>query len=171
MREDFYYRIAVISLTVPPLRERPQDIQLLSQYYIDHFAASMGKQGLILDKQAERLLMQYAWPGNARELENVIERAVILSGDSIQPEHLGLPLGIDLDALQATTVSLSAIAAEAAKKAEVELILKTLAQTSGNKSKAAQVLGVSYKTLLNKVKEYKLAGSAEPTQVEPSFRS
>jgi DNA-binding NtrC family response regulator len=131
----------------------------------------MGKQGLILDKQAERLLMQYAWPGNARELENVIERAVILSGDSIQPEHLGLPLGIDLDALQATTVSLSAIAAEAAKKAEVELILKTLAQTSGNKSKAAQVLGVSYKTLLNKVKEYKLAGSAEPTQVEPSFRS
>lgn len=171
MREDFYYRIAVISLTVPPLRERPQDIQLLSQYYIDHFAAAMGKPGLSLDKQAERLLTQYAWPGNARELENVIERAVILSGDSIKPEHLGLPLGIDLGALESTTVSLSAIAAEAAKKAEVEIILKTLAQTSGNKSKAAQVLGVSYKTLLNKVKEYKLAGSSEPTQVEPSCSS
>jgi two-component system response regulator AtoC len=161
MREDFYYRVAVITLTVPPLRERPLDIDLLTTYFIDHFCAAMGKAELVLSKEAACLLRQYKWPGNARELENVIERAVILSGDTIKPEHLGLPLQLDLDSIQDSTRSLSAIASEAARKAEIELIVRTLTQTSGNKSKAAQILGVSYKTLLNKVKEYKLGPPIE----------
>ncbi|MBX7142895.1 MAG: sigma-54 dependent transcriptional regulator [Oligoflexia bacterium] len=156
MREDFFYRIAVITLTVPPLRERPEDIELLTNYYIDHFSAGMNKPVVQLDKAAREVLRQYSWPGNARELENVIERAVILADSVIRPEHLGLNLSIDLGAMRDSVQSLTDIASEAAKRAEIEVISRVLTQTGGNKSKAAQILGVSYKTLLNKVKEYNL---------------
>ncbi|MBN8548674.1 MAG: sigma-54-dependent Fis family transcriptional regulator [Deltaproteobacteria bacterium] len=156
LREDFYYRIAVISLSLPPLRERPQDIEVLTQYYIDHFASGMGKAGLDLDRTARDMIRAYAWPGNARELENVMERAVILADSVIKPEHLGINISLNFQALDESVRTLSEIAGQAARRAEVDLITRTLAQTMGNKSKAAQILGVSYKTLLNKVKEYNL---------------
>ncbi len=156
MREDFYYRIAVITLTIPPLRERPEDVQLLAQHYVEYFSNLAGKAQLHLSRETERFLKLYQWPGNVRELENVMERASILAMDEILPSHLGIQLQSAADLLQESTTSLQEIAAFAVRNAEIEAISRVLAQTAGNKSKAAELLGVSYKTLLNKVKEYEL---------------
>ena len=163
VRDDFYYRIAVVTFEIPPLRARPEDVELLTRYYIDYFCSAIGKSGLTLDETACELLKAYPWPGNSRELENVIERAVILADDIIRPEHLGINLKLDLDAIAETSLTLPEIAQRAARKAEIALITKILEQTLGNKTRAAQILGVSYKTLLNKVKEYNLSAQ-EPSQ-------
>lgn len=165
LRDDFYYRIAVISLSIPPLRERIGDIALLTNYFVDWFCTAIGREPIKISRSAQEVLRTYRWPGNARELENVIERAVILAEEVIAPEHLGLNLNVDLTALAETSISLPEIAQRAARKAEVELIEKTLQQTRGNKSRAAEILGVSYKTLLNKVREYEIgapSASADP---------
>ena len=156
LREDFFYRIAVITLEVPPLRERPEDVELLINYFIEYFCNSIGKSTIQIDQNARHVLTHYNWPGNARELENVIERAVILADDKITAEHLGISLDPALQALDQAALSLTEIAAQASRKAEIDLITRVLNQTAGNKTKAAQILGVSYKTLLNKVKEYAL---------------
>lgn len=163
IREDFYYRLAVMTFEIPALRERPSDIELLVNYYLEHFSSYFGKD-LSVDEVALDILKAYNWPGNARELENVIERAVVLADGIITPEHLGISIEIDFDALDESKHSLSAIADRAAKKAEEEVIRRTLERTMGNKSRAAQLLGVSYKTLLNKVREFKL----ERSQLEMS---
>jgi DNA-binding NtrC family response regulator len=156
MREDFYYRIAVVTLALPALRERKSDIDVLANYFIEYFSARMEREKPSLSEGARALLHAYSWPGNARELENVVERAVILAGDSILAEHLGVSAdGIGCDGEPA--LSLTEIGEQAARKAEVELIIRTLERTRGNKSKAAQILGISYKTLLNKVRDYQLA--------------
>lgn len=156
IREDFYYRLAVVSFTVPPLRERKADIKVLTNYFVDYFCNVNGKKPLTLDADSWRLLENYSWPGNTRELENVIERACIMAEDQIKLENLGLNLGSSLDSLSDSSASLTEIASRAARKAEVDLITRILSQTLGNKTKAAQLLGVSYKTLLNKVKEYNI---------------
>lgn len=155
LREDFYYRIAVVTLAIPPLRERAEDIELLSGHYLEHFANKIGKASLRIDEAAKSLMRAYVWPGNARELENVIERAAILAENDIHPEHLGLAESALTNIIE-STVSLPEVAMQASRKAEVDLIKRILAQTLGNKTKAAQILGVSYKTLLNKVKEYSI---------------
>ncbi len=156
LREDFYYRLAVMTLMIPPLRERREDISLLIEYYIKSFCDEANRPLPVLSAEARRLLLSHSWPGNARELENVIERAVILAEDQILPDHLGLSVDPTISALQELTCTLPEIATLAARKAEIELITRVLSQTSGNKSRAAELLGVSYKTLLNKVKEYNI---------------
>lgn len=156
LREDFYYRLAVISFNLLPLRDRKEDVDLLVEHYLKHFASAIGNEKLKISKDAQNILKSYNWPGNARELENVMERAVILAESEIRPEHLGINLDLNLDLLDETTMTLHEISGKAAKRAEVDLISKTLNKTAGNKSKAAQILGVSYKTLLNKLKEYKI---------------
>lgn len=157
IREDFYYRIAVVTLELLPLRRRKPDISFLADYFIDYFCSITGREKLVLSREALDLLEGYPWPGNARELENVIERAVILAQDKILPEHLGLEMNIDFGIISDATATLPEIASKASRKAEVELIQRTLGQTSGNRTKAAELLGVSYKTLLNKIKEYQIA--------------
>ncbi len=159
LREDFFYRLAVISFSIPPLRERPSDIELLANYFLQYFSEKLSKQ-LCFDEQAMDFIRSYAWPGNARELENVVERASILADKVIQKEHLGVNLTFDLEAVSEAKASLSAIATSAARQAEIELIRRALDKTRGNKTKAAHILGVSYKTLLNKVKEYQLESGA-----------
>lgn len=156
LREDFYYRLAVVTFTLPPLRERKGDINLLVDYYINHFCHSMQKGPLNLPQSTREFLNRYTWPGNARELENVMERAVILAEEEIKIEHLGVSLGVNIDTVQEAAATLHEISNIAAKRAEVDLITRILNQTMGNKTKAAQILGVSYKTLLNKVKEYNI---------------
>lgn len=156
MREDFYYRIGVITLTLPSLRSRPADLELLVNSFLERFSQQSGRAVPQLAPVTWEYLRAYNWPGNARELENTIERAVILARDVVLPEHLGISLSIDFASLAETAQTLPEIAARAARHAEVETISKVLKQTSGNKSRAAQLLGVSYKTLLNKIKEYGL---------------
>lgn len=154
-REDFYYRLAIVTLTLPPLRARRADIELLAKRFISNFATLQGKESAPeLDPTALDILKHYDWPGNARELENVMERAVLLSGNVIRPENLGIDLKLSL--IEEGTATLHEIAARAAKEAEFHCIELALRETGGNKTKAAEKLGVSYKTLLQKVKEYNL---------------
>jgi DNA-binding NtrC family response regulator len=159
MREDFYFRLAVVTLALPPLRERVEDIKPLMQRFINDFSVSMGREDLRICPLAVEILESYSWPGNIRELENVIERAVLLADDEIRPEHLGIQVRLDFKALEEATRTLPEIAAHAVQQAEIEAIARALRITNGNKSKAAQLLGVSYKTLLHKVREYKLIES------------
>jgi DNA-binding NtrC family response regulator len=157
MREDFYYRIAVITLEIPPLRARKSDIELLTKHYVSYFCSQIGKSTLKIEETAKEILTRYKWPGNARELENVVERAVILANGQIGPDDLGINLKLDFDSLDDARLTLADIAASAAQRAEKDAISKALERSSGNKVRAARLLGVSYKTLLNKVKEYQLS--------------
>ena len=168
MRDDFYYRVAVVTLSLPPLRARANDIEMLTDYFVEYFCAKLGREKLPIDSAARELLGKYHWPGNARELENVIERAVITADATIRPEHLGIELKVDFSALNEAAVSLAEISQRAASAAEIEVISKILKQTNGNKSQAARILGVSYKTLLNKIKEYGLGTTAAEEPEEES---
>jgi len=156
LREDLFYRIAVVTLSLPPLRERRADIMLLAEYYREYFCNQLGRPGLEFGAAAKKMISDYHWPGNARELENVVERAVILAEREIAPEQLGIHLSLNLNSIDSATISLHQIAQHAAREAEIEVIRHMLAQTQGNKSRAARMLGVSYKTLLSKVREYAL---------------
>jgi two-component system, NtrC family, response regulator AtoC len=156
LREDLYYRVAIVNLTIPPLRERPEDVEFLAYRFAESFSVHFGKE-VSISREAIEILKRYRWPGNTRELENLIERAVILcNGATITPEHLGLELGLDLDVMTESASTLQEVAGQAARRAELAAISKALAQTGGNKSQAARLLGVSYKTLLSKVREFRL---------------
>ena len=151
-REDLYYRLGVVIFNIPALRDRADDIELIARELIRKFARNFQQVPPVLSSEALLLLKSYKWPGNVRELENAIERAMIFSDDIILPQHLDLPASETSE----TKKSLPEISQVASKKAEIEAITRILAETSGNKAKAARLLGVSYKTLLNKVKEYSL---------------
>jgi DNA-binding NtrC family response regulator len=154
LRQDLYYRINVIGICVPPLRDRREDIPLLVQAFIEEFNARNGKAVQGLSLEAARLLQRYHWPGNIRELRNVVERAVILSrGNFIEPEYLP-------GDLSATPPSLSQGSADltpgmTVDEAERKLIELTLAHTHDNKTRAAEILGVTVKTLHNKLKRFR----------------
>jgi DNA-binding NtrC family response regulator len=166
MRDDFYYRVAVVTFTLPPLRERRADIMPLVHRSLGHFSMLLGKGEVTLDALAQEMLESYSWPGNIRELENVIERAVLMCDGEVRPEHLGIFVRLDLDTLEEAIKTLPEIASQAVRKAEVEAIERALRMTGGNKSKAADFLGVSYKTLLNKVREYALSTPEEGSVTE-----
>jgi DNA-binding NtrC family response regulator len=127
----------------------------------------LGKGDVKLDPLAQEMLESYSWPGNIRELENVIERAVLMCDGEVRPEHLGIFVRLDLDTLEEAIRTLPEIASQAVRKAEVQAIERALRMTGGNKSKAADFLGISYKTLLNKVKEYALSAPEESGASEP----
>ena len=152
-REDLFYRLNVFPLLIPPLRERPDDIMPLAGHFVALFAKEMGKKAPAIADLTVRLLMEYEWKGNARELKNVIERAVIMCDRAeIGPEHISVgkaPAGIiPVDA------SLHEVRGDAVRSAEKARIEETLRRTGGNKSHAAEALQVSYKTLLTKIKDY-----------------
>jgi len=160
-REDLFYRLSVVVLEVPPLRKRPDDIPLLANFFIKSISQEFGRTPPTLTSAALKKLLAYNWPGNVRQLENAIERALILTDGPLLPESFELSQALcptETEFCQTLPVAVS----EAVRKIEVELILKVLERTGGNKSRAAEILGVSYKTLLNKVKEYSLEGTNEP---------
>lgn len=154
-REDLYYRINVFPIIIPPLRERKEDIPLLVDYFIKKYSAEMKVPEKKIAGEAMELLLRYNWKGNVRELENTIERAIILcDGNIIGPEHIALsPVTPAFDRLPLEG-SLEDTTKEAIRIAETKRIKKALAETKGNKSRAAEILNVSYKTLLTKIKEY-----------------
>jgi len=159
-REDLYYRLSVFPLTIPPLRERREDIPALVDHFIAKFSLEMNLPQKGISKSAIELLMNYPWKGNVRELENVIERALILcDGDTITEKELRLnPSGYGDSGLEAIPLdgTLDDSAKAALRIAESKRIKKALEETGGNKSRAAELLKVSYKTLLTKIKDYKL---------------
>ena len=157
-REDLFYRLNVFPVRVPPLRERKEDIPLLVEYFINKHCNEMKTPVKSVSKEALDILMGYHWKGNVRELENTIERAVILcDGDVITPDHFVLSKEVvsgPVTVFSSTEGTLESVAKEALRTAETKRISSALHETRGNKSKAAEILQVSYKTLLTKIKEY-----------------
>lgn len=156
-REDLYYRINVLTIHLPPLRERRGDIPLLVGYFIDVFNKKLGKQIEGLTSEAMPLLMEYAWPGNVRELENVIERAVLLAaGRWVTPAELPGEIRegerVSPDYGTEDTLSIK----KATRRLERDLIQKALARTGGNRTRAAKILEISRPVLISKIKTYGL---------------
>jgi two-component system response regulator AtoC len=157
-REDLYYRVNVFPIKIPPLRERRDDIPLLVEYFINKYCLEIKTSLKSVSKEALNMLINYHWKGNVRELENAIERAIILcDGDVINPEHFVLNKQYGFGSLKESTSihgTLEDVAKEALRTAETQRIVSALKETKGNKSKASEILRVSYKTLLTKIKEY-----------------
>jgi two-component system response regulator AtoC len=156
-REDLFYRINVMKIHLPPLRERRGDIPLLVGYFINLFNEKLGKDIEGLSSQAMPLLMAYSWPGNIRELENVIERAVLLGkGRWITPTDLPQSITSVRQPSSAAVPEHTLSIKKASKTLERDLIQKALELTEGNRSKAAKILEISRPILISKIKEYGL---------------
>ena len=171
-REDLLFRLNVVNLKIPPLRERPADIIELAQYFIKKYAEANGMPLRSLSAEARRALTINRWPGNVRELENTLHRAVLLAvGEEIGVDGLLTPDGSRIDESRTPAVAHAAMAAEQVTRnlvgrtvAEVErdLILETLRHCFGNRTHAANILGISIRTLRNKLNEYADHGVAIP---------
>jgi len=159
-REDLYYRVSVFPIKLPPLRKRKDDILLLAEHFINKFTAELRKRKMRFEPKTKKILQNYRWPGNIRELQNIIERAVILTeGDTIHPEDIGIKEsleGIESEIEITDKMSLKEASRIGKGIAEKKLISSILLRTGGNKSKAAKILGMSYKTLLERIKEFGL---------------
>jgi two-component system, response regulator FlrC len=171
-REDLLYRLNVVNLHIPPLRDRPRDLMALAEHFIDKYARANGLPVRRLSADAERRVESALWPGNVRELENAMHRAVILArGPEIEPDDLRSPDGrpvqsaLDaaaeraLNAAQGALKGLSAVrVGQTVAQVEQELILSTLDHCLGNRTHAANILGISIRTLRNKLRAYQDAG-------------
>jgi DNA-binding NtrC family response regulator len=150
-REDLFYRLNVIPFTIPPLRERKSDIALVANYFLEKYSFQNNKKMKTIAEETVILLMKYDWKGNVRELENTIERAVLLGkGDILLPRHLFLEESECED-----TNFLSFQTGISLRQMEKEMIYKTLKEVNGNRTHAAKLLGISIRTLRNKLREYK----------------
>lgn len=162
-RKDLYYRLRVIPLTIPPLRERPDDIPLL----VDHFLAKYGASGEAplprFDPAAMQILASWPWPGNVRELENAVERAMLLRiGPLIEPSLLLLD---GQNSAQATAAAADLVGLTV-RELEERLIQQTLRHVNQNRTHAAEMLGISIRTLRNKLREYRQEGEAPPAAAQ-----
>jgi two-component system response regulator FlrC len=151
-REDLYYRLNVVPLHVAPLRKRPKDIELLSRFFTEVSSHLNGKAPKSLSEEAILKMKQWNWPGNVRELENVIERSVILSQQPVLSPDDILISGFEVKAPEWDLSAGLTIA-----EAERRLIMKTLEHTAQNRTQAARLLGISIRTLRNKLHEYGVA--------------
>jgi two-component system, NtrC family, response regulator HydG len=156
-REDLFYRLNVVRIELPPLRDRRQDIPLLIQAFVEEFGAKYGKRIVSVDEAARQALMAQTWPGNIRELRNTIERAAIVcDGELIRPEHLPVPIPAARASWRDAESPDSVAFPIGTSLDEVEkgVILRTLATHGNNKTLTAQILGISLKTLHNKLRRY-----------------
>ena len=151
-REDLFFRLNVIPITLPPLRERKEDIPLLVELFVQKHRLKVKKPGMRFTPAALEVLGEYEWPGNIRELENVLERAMVLStGEEIQPEDLAVPtFGVFVPTAGASRYQ------RRLEGAEKELLLQALKEHRGDKQAAARVLGIALSTLYAKLKKYQL---------------
>ncbi|MFO7729103.1 MAG: sigma-54 dependent transcriptional regulator [Desulfonatronovibrio sp.] len=173
-RQDLFYRLNVIPLKLPPLRERGQDILVLAEHFVAHFCSQYSLQKLSLDPDARKWLMEYHWPGNVRELQNLMERAVLLAGPAgiIRTRHFllndedwmeeleneELPGTIESGSSEPVSTSFDEGEVISISEMEKRMIIKGLEQTGGNRTQASELLGISVRTLRNKLNEYKKEG-------------
>jgi two-component system response regulator HydG len=154
-REDLYYRLNVVSIKIPPLRHRKDDILLLADYFLKKYSDKNKKMIKRFTPRTIDLLMRHTWPGNVRELENAVERSVILAREEmISPEYLP-------DAIKALDAgdpeeSTGFSAGQSLKEVEKQMILRTLEDTNGNRTHAADILGISRRTMQLKLKKYNI---------------
>lgn len=166
-RGDLFYRLNVIPVKIPPLRERNGDILFLADFFLEKFGKEKGAKKIVLSDKAAALLKSYHFPGNVRELENIIERAVLMThGNHISPEYLCLEGQNDIETVHRSMSEVlpsshvtSVNGTMTLKDAEKALICDTLNRVDGNKTKAAKMLGISVRTLWNKVQEYNVTES------------
>ena len=160
-REDLFYRVAGVELRLPPLRERVEDIPLLVDHFLTDFAKRMDRQPLQLAEDTASILMRYSWPGNIRQLINVVQNAMILAGESqrIEPRHLP-PEILDAAGVSASAegdaggdVNLGNMSLEQLEKQAVRNALRVC---GGNREQAAKMLGIGERTLYRKLKDYGL---------------
>lgn len=156
-RQDLYYRLYVLHLEIPPLRERPRDIDLLANKFLEDCKKSFNRPGLSFSTEAMEKLRKHLWPGNVRELQNVVQRAVIMSPQDIIRENTlpiegeGTPM-ISLDWVSSLPIG------QTLKTVETHFILETLKHHQGNRTHAAKTLGISLRTLRNKINEFTAEG-------------
>jgi len=153
-REDLYYRINVVPITIPPLRDRKGDIPLLVEHFIEKYCRFNNRELMKIADAALAQLVSHEWRGNIRELENTIERAVLISnGRRVLPEHLFLDCA---DTANPPQSNISMKSGMTVREMEKQLITRTLQEVKDNRTRAAELLGISIRTLRNKLKEYKL---------------
>jgi two-component system, response regulator FlrC len=169
-REDLYFRLNVVTLRIPALRERVRDIEILAEHFIGKYADSNGLPARRLSVSARELLNRHPWRGNVRELENTMHRAVLLAGgDEIGPEAIMLaPLKKgDEDDIAAAAAGAGGLVGRTVAEVERDLILGTLSHCLGNRTHAANILGISIRTLRNKLQQYRQEGLSVPLPGEP----
>lgn len=155
-REDLYYRLTVLNLELPALGQRISDIEALAKHLVSVFAIIHKKSDLVISPEALEKMRIWSWPGNIRELENVLERAVILAEKQIiQPHHVAIE---SPESHPETTEESVGYAGMTLSQVEQKLILQTLQMTEQNRTRAAEILGISIRTLRNKINEYREAG-------------
>jgi transcriptional regulator with PAS, ATPase and Fis domain len=156
-RRDLFFRLNVVPITIPPLRERPEDVAPLAKYFVQQLSAALRRPAREISRAALAMLERYAWPGNVREVKNVIERALILEeGGAILPEHLPdalKPGARALDLEPGLSLPAGGIQLEELEK---DLIRQALSRTHGNKTRAAELLGLTRDTLRYRVEKYAL---------------
>jgi transcriptional regulator with GAF, ATPase, and Fis domain len=154
-REDLYYRLNVVPIHLPPLCERKEDIPLLVEHFVEKYAQQNSKQIEGVDPEAMEKLLAYSWPGNVRELENVLERAVVISRDNILTARdlfVGDEFGANRQSVTQVPTDMTL------REMEREMILKALQENNNNRTWAARQLGISVRTLRNKLREYREEG-------------
>lgn len=155
-REDLYYRLTVLNLELPALCQRVNDIETLAKHLVSVFAIIHRKSDLVISPEALEKMKMWTWPGNIRELENVLERAVILAENSIvQAAHIAIE---NNEESNDNTEEAVGFAGMTLSQVEQKLILQTLQMTEQNRTRAAEILGISIRTLRNKINEYRQAG-------------
>jgi two-component system response regulator AtoC len=154
-RDDLYYRLKVMEIDLPPLRDRPEDIMLLAKLFLQEFNKEFNKRVQKFHPKTEELLQAYHWPGNVRELKNVIERAVILTqDDSLHPDHLPIELKERGRSPVPEKGSMGKMSLEDMEKLHIDQVLQSV---KGNKSQAAKILNISRSTLREKLKVYHIS--------------
>ncbi len=151
-REDLFYRLNVVCLHLPPLRERKEDIPLLAYHFLDRYGQGKKKEKKEISKEAMSVLLNHSWPGNVRELENVIERAIVLGkGKVVLPEDLPVHLRVERSKSRQDTPEHKSL-----EEIEKEHIVRVLRETEGHQGRAAKILGITRKTLYSKMRNYGL---------------
>ncbi len=167
LREDLYYRLNVFQIALPPLRQRMSDLPLLAEALITHLNRKHACNVTFITQDVMEAFKKFHWPGNIRELRNVLERAVIMAGEgAIQMSHLPYDFGVSVGSRPPAQIfepdSVRLPVGTTVSEAEKALIQLTLQHTKNNKTRAAEILGISLKTLFNKLKEYGAADAADP---------
>jgi two-component system response regulator AtoC len=171
-REDLYYRVSVVPIQLPPLRERHDDLILLARFFVEEFNKKFNKKVKGFSREAEDCLMRYAWPGNVRELKNIIERIMILRhvGDYITAENIPAEIKVSsapvmanqeeewTSLLSAQGMDYKAATEQLSKQVKERILSKALELSGGNKSRAARLLKISRYALLRELKKIKSAG-------------
>ena len=159
-REDLYFRLNVVSVTIPPLRNRPADIPMLAEHFMHHFAEENGVTINAISEDTMSILTSQSWPGNVRELENTMHRAVLLSTDN---QITADTIVSDEGKSQDSDVDIAGLVGRTVADVERDLIIDTLKHTIGNRTHAARILGISIRTLRNKLNTYVDQGVAVPS--------